>query len=132
MTHFSPEKRPLDWITRMKAASGAAQAMQYLHEKVNPPVLCRNLKGTNVLLDENFEPKVTDYGYVNLESYTGNVQQRVVGMVGCAPEYEKTGQLTVKSDVYSFGVILLELITGRKALDTSRPRDEQNLVSWVI
>ncbi|PWA53264.1 concanavalin A-like lectin/glucanase domain-containing protein [Artemisia annua] len=127
-----PGKKPLDWITRMKAAAGAAQAMEYLHEKVNPPVLCRNVKSTNVLLDENFEPKVSDYGLVNLESSSGSsVQQRVVGTVACAPEYEATGELTLKSDVYSFGVVLLEIITGRKALETSRPTEEQNLVSWA-
>ncbi|KAJ9542689.1 hypothetical protein OSB04_029195 [Centaurea solstitialis] len=123
-------KKPLDWITRMKAISGAAQAMQYLHEKVDPPVLCRNVKSTNVLFDEHFEPKVTDYGLVNLES-SSNMQQRVVGTVGCAPEFERTGELTRKADVYSFGVILLELITGRKALDTSLPANEQNLVAWA-
>ncbi|XP_071697998.1 uncharacterized protein [Rutidosis leptorrhynchoides] len=125
-------KKPLDWITRMKAAAGAAQAMAYLHEKVNPAVLCRNVKSTNVLLDENFEPKVADYGLVNLESSSGSsVQQRVVGTVCCAPEYESTGELTLKSDVYCFGVVLLEIISGRKAMDTSRPTNEQNLVTWA-
>lgn len=117
----------------MKAAAGAAQAMEYLHEKVNPPVLCRNVKSTNVLLDKNFKPKVADYGLVKLESSSGsNVQQRVVGTVCCAPEYESTGELTLKSDVYCFGVVLLELISGRKAMDTSLPTNEQNLVTWVI
>lgn len=133
MTDLPPGKKPLDWITRMKAASGAAKAIEYLHEKINPPVLCRNIKSTNVLLDENFKPKVGDYGLVNLESSSGSsVQQRVMGTVGGAPEYVYTGELTLKSDVYSFGVIILELITGRKALDTSRPTKEQNLVCWVI
>ncbi|KAJ9545452.1 hypothetical protein OSB04_025159 [Centaurea solstitialis] len=127
-----PEKEPLDWMTRMKIASGAAQAMEYLHEKINPPVLYRNFKSTNILLDENFEPKLTDYGLVKLETDSGNsMHQRVVGNVGSAPEYEQTGELTPKSDVYSFGIVLLELITGRKALDTNYPINEQNLVIWA-
>ncbi|KAI3797601.1 hypothetical protein L1987_32861 [Smallanthus sonchifolius] len=132
MTDLPAGKKPLDWITRMKVAAGAAQALEYLHENVNPPVLCGNVRSANVLLDKHFEPKVADYGLVNLESSSGsNVYKSVVGTVGCAPEYEYTGELTLKSHVYSFGVILLELITGRKALDTSRPTNEQNLVSWA-
>ncbi|XP_024969594.1 probable serine/threonine-protein kinase PBL24 [Cynara cardunculus var. scolymus] len=127
-----PESEPLDWMTRMKIASGTAQGMEYLHEKANPPILYRNFKSTNILLDENFEPKLTDYGLIKLENDSGNsMQQRIVGNVGSAPEYEQNGELTPKSDVYSFGIVLLELITGRKALDTSRPMDEQNLVIWA-
>lgn len=117
----------------MKIASGAAQALEYLHEKANPPILCRNFKSTNIMLDEIFEPKLTDYGLVRLEIDSGNtMHQRIVCTVGCAPEYEQNGELTPKSDVYSFGIVLLELITGRKALETTLPVDEQNLVLWVI
>ncbi|KAK1406494.1 hypothetical protein QVD17_41868 [Tagetes erecta] len=130
--HLNNGKKSLDWITRMKIAAGAAEALEYLHEKVNPPVLCGNVRSTNVLLDKNFEAKVTDYGLVNLESSSGsNVYKTVMGTVGCAPETEYSGELTLNSHVYSFGVILLELIAGRKALDTSRPSNEQNLVSWA-
>ncbi|KAI3725589.1 hypothetical protein L1987_65380 [Smallanthus sonchifolius] len=127
-----PEREPLDWITRMKIASGAAQALEYLHEKTNPPILYRNFTSTSILLDENLEPKLTDYGLMRLEIEAGNtMQQRIVCTVGCAPEYEQNGDLTPKSDVYSFGVVLLELITGRKALDTTLPVDEQNLIKWA-
>ncbi|KAD7477409.1 hypothetical protein E3N88_00545 [Mikania micrantha] len=128
-----PGERSLDWIIRMKVAAGAAQVLEYLHEKVDPPVLCGNVRSTNVLLDKNFGPKVTDYGLVNLESSSSgsNLHKTVVGTVGCAPESEYTGELTLKSHVYSFGVVLLELITGRKALDSSRPFGEQNLVYWA-
>ncbi|XP_023757056.2 probable serine/threonine-protein kinase PBL24 [Lactuca sativa] len=127
-----PEGKPLDWITRMKIASGSAQAMEYLHEKANPPILYRNFKSSNIMLDENFNPKLTDYGLVKLELDSGNtMQQRMVATVGCAPEYEQNGELTPKSDVYSFGIVLLELITGRKALDTNLPIDEQNVVNWA-
>ncbi|GJW74346.1 probable serine/threonine-protein kinase PBL25, partial [Tanacetum coccineum] len=132
MTDVPPDREPLDWITRMKVASGAAQAVEYLHEKANPPIICRNLACTNILLDENLEPKLTDYGLVKLAIDSGNtMQQRIVSTIGSAPEYEQNGELTPKSDVYSFGIVLLQLITGRKALDTSLPEDEQNLVIWA-
>ncbi|KAI3784159.1 hypothetical protein L1987_43253 [Smallanthus sonchifolius] len=122
MTEVPPEREPLDWITRMKIASGAAQALEYLHEKTNPPIFYRNFTSTSILLDENLEPKLTDYGLMRLEIEAANtMQQRIVCTVGCAPEYEQNGDLTPKSDVYSFGVVLLELITGRKALDTTLP-----------
>lgn len=129
----SGEKKTLDWITRMKIASGAAQGLEYLHEKANPPVIYRDLKSSNILLDEEFNPKLTDFGLAKL---AGNKMEqapsRVMGTYGySAPEYERTGELTLKSDIYSFGVILLELISGRKAIDTSRPTEEQNLVNWV-
>ncbi|KAL8231943.1 hypothetical protein R6Q57_001721 [Mikania cordata] len=127
-----PEREPLDWITRMKIASGAAQALEYLHETTNTPILYRNFTSANILLNENIEPKLSDYGLVTLEINAGNaMQQRIVCSVGCAPEYEQNGDVTNKSDVYSFGVVLLELITGRRALDTTRPVDEQNLVKWA-
>lgn len=133
MTEVSPEREPLDWITRMKIASGAAQALEYLHENRNPPILYRNFTSTNVLLDENLGPKLTDFGLVRLEIDTGNtMQQRMVHTVGCAPEYEQNGELTPKSDVYGFGVVLLELISGRKPLNTNLPVDEQNLTKWVM
>ncbi|PWA40323.1 mitogen-activated protein kinase kinase kinase 12/13 [Artemisia annua] len=132
MTDVPPDRVPLDWITRMKVASGAAQAVEYLHETANPPIICRNLTSTNILLDENLEPKLTDYGLVKLAIDSGNtMQQRIVSTVGSAPENEQNGELTPKSDVYSFGIVLLQLITGRKALDTSLPEDEQNLVIWL-
>ncbi|XP_071713668.1 probable serine/threonine-protein kinase PBL26 [Rutidosis leptorrhynchoides] len=127
-----PEKEPLDWITRMKIASGAAQGLEYLHDKANPPILYCNFASTSILLDEKLEPKLTDYGLTRLEIETENaMQNRMVHRVGCAPEYEQNGELTPKSDVYSFGVVLLELITGRKALDTTRSTEDQNLVIWA-
>lgn len=133
MTDLPPGKKPLDWIRRMKVAVGTAKAMEHLHESLDPPIICGNVRSTNILLDKNFDPKVTDYGFVNLECSSGsNVHKSVMGTVGCAPESESSGELTTKSHVYSFGVVLLELITGRKAVDTSQPTNEQKLVSWVI
>ncbi|KAL8127280.1 putative serine/threonine-protein kinase PBL23 isoform X2 [Apium graveolens] len=128
------EKKPLDWKTRMKIAKGAAKGLEYLHDKATNPVIFRDFKASNVLLDEDFEPKLSDFGLAKLAP-TGDkthVTTRVMGTYGyCAPEYALTGQLTAKSDVYSFGVVFLELITGRRVIDKSRPSEEQNLVTWA-
>lgn len=128
------QKKPLDWKTRMKIAKGAAQGLEYLHDIADPPVIYRDFKASNILLDENFDPKLSDFGLAKLGP-TGDkthVTTRVMGTYGyCAPEYALTGQLTAKSDVYSFGVVFLEMITGRRVIDKSRPSEEQNLVTWA-
>ncbi|CAG7879245.1 unnamed protein product [Brassica rapa] len=129
-----PDKEALDWNTRMKIAAGAAKGLEFLHDKANPPVIDRDFKSSNILLGEGFHPKLSDFGLAKLGP-TGDkshVSTRVMGTYGyCAPEYAMTGQLTVKSDVYSFGVVFLELITGRKAIDSEMPHGEQNLVAWA-
>lgn len=124
----------LDWYTRIKIAYGAALGLEYLHEKANPPVIYRDFKSSNILLDEEFNPKISDVGLAKLGNAGDGMHgpSRLMGAYGfCAPEYSRTGEVTMKSDVYSFGVILLELITGRRAIDTTRANDEQNLVAWV-
>ncbi|KAA3474878.1 serine/threonine-protein kinase isoform X2 [Gossypium australe] len=131
---ISPSQKPLDWYARMKIAQGAAQGLEYLHDKANPPVIYRDLKSANILLDHEYNAKLSDFGLAKLgpQGDKTHVSSRVMGTYGyCAPEYQRTGQLTVKSDVYGFGVVLLELITGRRAIDTTRPNNEQNLVSWA-
>lgn len=118
----------------MKIAAGAAKGLEHLHDKASPPVIYRDFKSSNILLGEGFHPKLSDFGLAKLGPVGDNthVSTRVMGTYGyCAPEYAMTGQLTVKSDVYSFGVVFLELITGRKAIDNTKPQGEQNLVAWV-
>lgn len=129
-----PDKEPLDWNARMKIAAGAAKGLEYLHDKANPPVIYRDLKSSNILLDEGYHPKLSDFGLAKLGPVGDktHVSTRVMGTYGyCAPEYAMTGQLTLKSDVYSFGVVFLELITGRKAIDNTREPGEHNLVAWA-
>lgn len=126
---------PIDWFTRMKIATGAARGLEYLHDEANPPVIYRDLKSSNILLDEEFNPKLSDFGLAKLglveDKMSGS--STVMGTLGyCAPEYARTGQLTLKSDVYSFGVVLLELITGKRAIDPTRQPEEHNLVAWVL
>lgn len=130
---LEPGTAPLSWKTRLKIAAGAAHGLVCLH-KANPPVIYRDLKSSNILLDNDFNPKLSDFGLAKLGPVGDNthVSTRVMGTYGyCAPEYAMTGKLTLKSDIYSFGVVLLELITGRKAFDTSKKQGEQNLVVWV-
>ena len=128
------DQEPLDWNTRIKIAAGAAKGLKYLHDTANPPVIYRDLKSSNILLGDDFHPKLSDFGLAKLGPVgdKSHVSTRVMGTYGyCAPEYAMTGQLTMKSDVYSFGVVLLELISGKKAMDQMRPSGQHNLVAWV-
>ncbi|PWZ08972.1 putative serine/threonine-protein kinase PBL23 [Zea mays] len=129
-----PSWKPLPWHTRMRVAVGAAKGIEYLHEVANPPVIYRDLKASNILLDRDFNAKLSDFGLAKLGPMgdQSHVSTRVMGTYGyCAPEYAMTGKLTKMSDIYSFGVVLLELITGRRAIDVTRPSEEQVLVHWA-
>ncbi|XP_055811455.1 probable serine/threonine-protein kinase PBL25 [Solanum dulcamara] len=127
------DKQPLGWLSRMKIALGAANGLEYLHETANPPIIYRDLKGTTILLDKDLNPRLSDYGLAKLVGGGSrtNMSPMMMGTGYCAPEFERNGELTLKSDVYCFGIVLLELITGRRAMDTTRPADEQNLVAWA-
>ncbi|KAE9585729.1 hypothetical protein Lal_00009973 [Lupinus albus] len=131
---LKPGQKPIDWYTRMKIAAGAARGLEYLHDKMKPPVIYRDLKCSNILLGEGYHAKLSDFGLAKVGPSGDNthVSTRVMGTYGyCAPDYAMTGQLTFKSDIYSFGVVLLELITGRKAIDHTKAGKKLNLVSWA-
>ncbi|KAJ7517397.1 hypothetical protein O6H91_21G022400 [Diphasiastrum complanatum] len=121
------------WELRMKIALGTAKALAYLHEALEPKVVHRDVKASNILVDSQWNPKISDFGLAKLlGSEKSHVTTRVMGTFGyVAPEYVNTGLLTERSDVYSFGVLLMEIITGRDPVDYSRPPGEVNLVDWL-
>ncbi|URE20256.1 STYKc [Musa troglodytarum] len=128
------ETVPLDWSSRMKIALGAARGLAYLHEDSSPRVIHRDFKSSNILLEHDYTPKVSDFGLARAALDEGNlhISTRVMGTFGyVAPEYAMTGHLLVKSDVYSYGVVLLELLTGRKPIDMLQPPGQENLVTWA-
>uniref|UniRef100_A0A0D3FH21 Protein kinase domain-containing protein n=1 Tax=Oryza barthii TaxID=65489 RepID=A0A0D3FH21_9ORYZ len=132
---LSPDKKPLDWNTRIKILVGAAKGLQHLHVNVDPPVINRDVKSENILLGDGYHPKLSDFGLAKMGP-TGDdthISTRVMGTLGyCAPDYLESGKLTVQSDIYSFGVVMLEVITGQKVIDDSRAKPERNIVEWAI
>ncbi|KAK7359817.1 hypothetical protein VNO77_01782 [Canavalia gladiata] len=134
MLHFAEDSsKALSWNARVRIALGTARALEYLHEVCLPSVVHRNFKSANILLDEELNPHLSDCGLAALTPNTERqVSTQMVGSFGySAPEFALSGVYTVKSDVYSFGVVMLELLTGRKPLDSSRVRSEQSLVRWA-
>ncbi|CAL9202131.1 unnamed protein product [Musa hybrid cultivar] len=124
----------LSWSLRLKIALDAARGLAYLHEEMDFQLIFRDFKTSNILLDEDFNAKLSDFGFARHgpTAGVGHVETSVVGTVGyAAPEYIHTGKLTAKSDVWSFGVVLYELVTGRRSLDRNLPRSEQKLLEWV-
>lgn len=124
----------LSWAQRVKIAYGAAKGLEYLHEKVQPSIVHRDIRSSNVLLFDDFSSKIADFNVTSASSDTAARlhSTRVLGTFGYhAPEYAMTGQITQKSDVYSFGVVLLELLTGRKPVDHTMPKGQQSLVTWA-
>nr|GMC91329.1 probable serine/threonine-protein kinase PBL19 [Ipomoea batatas]GMD62148.1 probable serine/threonine-protein kinase PBL19 [Ipomoea batatas] len=131
---FSKAYPALTWQRRLQIVLGAARGLAYLHEELEVQVIYRDFKSSNVLLDNDFKPKLSDFGLAR-EGPTGlhtHVSTAAVGTYGyAAPDYIETGHLTAKSDVWSFGVVLYEILTGRRSIERSRPSSEQKLLSWI-
>ncbi|KAJ6835493.1 putative serine/threonine-protein kinase PBL3 [Iris pallida] len=129
---FKRSAQPLSWAIRMKIAVGAAKGFTFLHDGESQ-VIYRDVKTSNILLDSEFNAKLSDFGLAKAGPTGDNthVSTQVMGTHGyAAPEYIATGHLSAKADVYSFGVVLLELLSGRRALDRNKIGIEQNLVDW--
>ncbi|KAF2538830.1 hypothetical protein F2Q68_00021018 [Brassica cretica] len=123
----------LEWSTRHKIAVGVAQGLAYLHHDLSPPIIHRDIKSTNILLDVNYQPKVADFGIAKVLQARGKDSTTTViaGTYGyLAPEYAYSSKATIKCDVYSFGVMLMELITGKKPVDSCFG-ENKNIVNWV-
>ncbi|KAG8046926.1 hypothetical protein GUJ93_ZPchr0008g12219 [Zizania palustris] len=131
--HGSSRGSALSWYIRLKVALDAARGLEHLHEHCNPLIIHRDIKSSNILLDSDFNAKISDFG---LAIYGGNHNKDGInpsGTVGyVAPEYLLDGQLTEKSDVYAFGVVLLELLLGRKPVEKIGDSHCQSIVSWAI
>ncbi|KAJ0470091.1 putative protein kinase RLK-Pelle-RLCK-VIIa-2 family [Helianthus annuus] len=130
----SKSPKTLSWSMRLKVAQDAARGLAYLHEGLDFQIIFRDFKSSNILLDDQWNAKLSDFGLARLgpkEGYT-HVTTAVVGTMGySSPEYIQTGRLTTKNDVWSYGVFLYELITGRRPFDRNRPTEEQKLLEWV-
>ncbi|XP_057441482.1 probable serine/threonine-protein kinase PBL2 isoform X2 [Lotus japonicus] len=131
---FRKGVQPISWITRVNIAISVARALTFLHS-LHPNVIYRDLKASNILLDSDFNAKLSDFGLAR-DGPTGDnthVSTRVIGTQGyAAPEYVATGHLNPRSDVYSFGVVLLELLTGRRVVEDEKAAfSEETLVDWA-
>ncbi|XP_024973838.1 receptor-like cytoplasmic kinase 176 isoform X1 [Cynara cardunculus var. scolymus] len=125
--------QPLSWNLRLKVALGAAKGLAYLHSP-DAKVIYRDFKSSNILIDSNYNAKLSDFGLAKDGPVDGksHVSTRVMGTYGyAAPEYMATGHLTERSDIYSFGVVLLEILTGKRCIDKNRPSNEQILVDFA-
>uniref|UniRef100_A0A1D1XCQ6 non-specific serine/threonine protein kinase n=1 Tax=Anthurium amnicola TaxID=1678845 RepID=A0A1D1XCQ6_9ARAE len=125
---------PLSWKKRLNIALDVARGMEYLHNLAHQSFIHRDMKSSNILLDDDYRAKVSDFGLVKLAPDGKNsVVTRLAGTFGyLAPEYAVTGKITTKADVFSFGVVLMELVTGLTALDENRPEETQYLASWFF
>lgn len=144
---LKPGEKGLDWPTRKRIAFGAANGLEYLHEYCNPKIIHRDLKAANILLNDDFEPVLGDFGLAKLvDTKATHVTTQVRGTMGhIAPEYLSTGKSSEKTDVFGYGITLLELVTGQRAIDFARLEEEEDVLlldhvrfidsfmpSWII
>ncbi|EXC04746.1 putative receptor-like protein kinase [Morus notabilis] len=123
----------LTWHMRMKIALDTARGLEYLHEHCNPSVIHRDMKSSNILLDANFNAKLSDFGLAVADGTQNKNSIKLSGTLGyVAPEYLLDGKLTDKSDVYAFGVVLLELLLGRRPVEKLAPAQCQSIVTWAM
>lgn len=124
-----------NWRARVKIAVGVARGLAYLHDGIRPPIIHRDIKASNILLDKDLTPKISDFGLARLlPPNATHVSTRVAGTIGyLAPEYAVRGQVTKKSDIYSFGVLLLEIVAGRCNYNSRLPQGDQFLLekTWA-
>ncbi|KAL4586386.1 hypothetical protein LXL04_011022 [Taraxacum kok-saghyz] len=133
--HEKPDGRSkLKWNTRLRIAQGAIKGLAYLHQSCDPHILHRDIKSSNILLDENFEAHLADFGLARLIlPYDTHVTTDLVGTLGyIPPEYGQASVASYKGDVYSFGVVLLELLTGIRPMDMCKPKGSRDLISFVM
>ncbi|PQP94139.1 putative LRR receptor-like serine/threonine-protein kinase [Prunus yedoensis var. nudiflora] len=130
LREIKPGEPVLDWPTRKQVALGTARGLEYLHEHCNPKIIHRDVKAANVLLDEDFEAVVGDFGLAKLvDVRKTNVTTQVRGTMGhIAPEYLSTGKSSERTDVFGYGIMLLELVTGQRAIDFSRLEEEDDVL----
>ncbi|KAK7247408.1 hypothetical protein RIF29_42291 [Crotalaria pallida] len=130
LREIKPGEPVLDWPTRKRVALGTARGLEYLHEHCNPKIIHRDVKAANVLLDEDFEAVVGDFGLAKLvDVRKTNVTTQVRGTMGhIAPEYLSTGKSSERTDVFGYGIMLLELVTGQRAIDFSRLEEEDDVL----
>ncbi|KAK8941503.1 Somatic embryogenesis receptor kinase 2 [Platanthera guangdongensis] len=131
----TPNQPPLEWLIRRGIALGSARGLSYLHDHCDPKIIHRDVKAANILLDEEFEAVVGDFGLARLMDYKDtHVTTAVRGTIGhIAPEYLSTGKSSEKTDVFGYGIMLLELITGQRAFDLARLANDDDvmLLDWV-
>uniref|UniRef100_A0A5B7AHX4 non-specific serine/threonine protein kinase n=1 Tax=Davidia involucrata TaxID=16924 RepID=A0A5B7AHX4_DAVIN len=130
LRELKPGEPVLDWPTRKRVALGTARGLEYLHEHCNPKIIHRDVKAANVLLDEYFEAVVGDFGLAKLvDVRKTNVTTQVRGTMGhIAPEYLSTGKSSERTDVFGYGIMLLEIVTGQRAIDFSRLEEEDDVL----
>lgn len=125
-----PGEKGLDWPTRKRIAFGTAHGLEYLHEHCNPKIIHRDMKAANILLNDEFEAVLGDFGLAKLmDTKVTHVTTQIRGTMGhIAPEYLSTGKSSEKTDVFGYGITLLELVTGQRAIDLSRLEEEEDVL----